>query len=107
MEFSETFYKPSLGHTKGPRPHAKFHQNWWAGFREIRCQDTDGHSFIIIRIFQVQYHKKWLSIGNFSSHHHGFCMGRLRSGHIGAFKVNSVLATLWKIFGQMWFKSAK
>ena len=29
---------------------AKFHQNWWSGFREKRAQDTEGHSFIIIRI---------------------------------------------------------
>ena len=33
-----------------PRSHAKFHQNWWCRFWEKRCQDTQGHSFIIIRI---------------------------------------------------------
>ena len=33
-----------------PRLHAKFHQNWWCGFREILSQDTEGHSFIIIRM---------------------------------------------------------
>ena len=30
--------------------HAKFHQNWWSGFRDIALHDTEGHSFIIIRI---------------------------------------------------------
>ena len=30
--------------------HAKFHQNWWSGFRDIALHDTDGHSFIIIRM---------------------------------------------------------
>ena len=30
--------------------HAKFHQNWWSGFRDIVLHNTDGHSFIIIRI---------------------------------------------------------
>ena len=30
--------------------HAKFHQNWWSGFRDIAFHDTEGHSFIIIRI---------------------------------------------------------
>ena len=30
--------------------HAKFHQNWWSGFRDILLDNTDGHSFIIIRI---------------------------------------------------------
>ena len=30
--------------------HAKLYQNWWSGFRDIRGQDTLGHSFIIIRI---------------------------------------------------------
>ena len=30
-----------------PRPHAKFHQNWWSGFWEILSQDTEGHSFRI------------------------------------------------------------
>ena len=33
--------------------HAKFHQNWWSGFREKRAQDTQGHSFIIIRIIRI------------------------------------------------------
>ena len=27
--------------------HAKFHQNWWSGFRDIAFHDTQGHSFII------------------------------------------------------------
>ena len=35
--------------------HAKFHQNWWSGFRDIALHDTEGHSFIIIRIL---HHKK-------------------------------------------------
>ena len=35
-----------------PRPLAKFHQNWWSGFRKKRAQDTEGHSFIIIRIYK-------------------------------------------------------
>ena len=30
--------------------HAKFHQNRWSGFRDIALHDTQGHSFIIIRI---------------------------------------------------------
>ena len=30
--------------------HAKFHQIWWSGFRDIALHETDGHSFIIIRI---------------------------------------------------------
>ena len=30
--------------------HAKFHQNWWSGFRDIERHDTEEHSFIIIRI---------------------------------------------------------
>ena len=30
--------------------HAKFHQNWWSCFRDIALHNTDGHSFIIIRI---------------------------------------------------------
>ena len=29
--------------------HAKLYQNWWSGFRDISGQDTQGHSFIIIR----------------------------------------------------------
>ena len=33
--------------------HAKFHQNWWSGFREIAFHDTEGHSFIIIRILMI------------------------------------------------------
>ena len=24
-----------------PRPHAKFHQNWWFGLREIGLQETE------------------------------------------------------------------
>ena len=37
--------------------HAKFHQNWWSGFRDIEGHDTEGHdteghSFIIIRMFK-------------------------------------------------------
>ena len=28
----------------------KFHRNWWSGFRDIAFHDTEGHSFIIIRI---------------------------------------------------------
>ena len=31
--------------------HAKLHQNWWSGFRDIALHDTEGHSFIIIRIY--------------------------------------------------------
>ena len=34
-------------------PHAKFDQNWWSGFRVIREHNTDGHSFIIIRIIKA------------------------------------------------------
>ena len=30
--------------------HAKFHQNWWSGFRDIAFHDTQGYSFIIMRI---------------------------------------------------------
>ena len=30
--------------------HAKLYQNWWSGFRDIRGHNTEGHSFIIIRI---------------------------------------------------------
>ena len=30
--------------------HAKFHQSWWSGFRDILLHYTDWHSFIIIRI---------------------------------------------------------
>ena len=30
--------------------HAKLHQNWWSGFRDIALHDTEGHSFIIIRM---------------------------------------------------------
>ena len=33
-----------------PQLHAKFHQNWWSGFRVIVEQNTDGHSFIIFVI---------------------------------------------------------
>ena len=32
------------------RLHAKFEKNWWSGFRDIALHDTQGHSFIIIRI---------------------------------------------------------
>ena len=32
--------------------HAKFEKNWWSGFRDIALHDTQGHSFIIIRINQ-------------------------------------------------------
>ena len=32
--------------------HAKFHQNWWSDFRDIALHDTEGHSFIIIRILE-------------------------------------------------------
>ena len=33
--------------------HAKLHQNWWSGFRDIALHDTEGHSFIIIRIQHI------------------------------------------------------
>ena len=33
-----------------PKLHAKFHKNWWSRFQDIWRQDTQGHSFIIIRI---------------------------------------------------------
>ena len=33
-----------------PKHHAKFRQNWWCSFRDVTGQDTEGHSFIIIRI---------------------------------------------------------
>ena len=33
-----------------PGPHAKFHQNCCTSLGEKRAQDTDGHSFVIIRI---------------------------------------------------------
>ena len=33
-----------------PKLHAKVHQNWWSGFRDIWRPDTEGHSFIIIRM---------------------------------------------------------
>ena len=40
--------------------HAKFHQNWWSGFRDILLPYTDGHSFIIIRIHNTHtYTKKY------------------------------------------------
>ena len=32
--------------------HAKFHQNWWSGFRDIAFHDTEGHSFIKIRMHE-------------------------------------------------------
>ena len=35
-----------------PGPHAKFHQNCCTSLGEKRAQDTDGHSFIIIRMFK-------------------------------------------------------
>ena len=38
--------------------HAKFHQNWWSGFRDIASHDTEGHSFIITRIFLLDPHEK-------------------------------------------------
>ena len=38
-----------------PQLHAKFHQNWWSGFWEISSQDTEGHSFIIIRICNANF----------------------------------------------------
>ena len=41
--------------------HAKLYQNWWSGFRDIRGQNTDGHSFIIIWIM-VQVAKLDLEI---------------------------------------------
>ena len=36
-----------------PRPNAMFHQNWRQGFREKNGQDTQGHSFIIIRLYKT------------------------------------------------------
>ena len=33
-----------------PKLNAKFHQNWWSRFWDIWQQQTEGHSFIIIRI---------------------------------------------------------
>ena len=33
--------------------HVKLYQNWWSGFRDIRGQNTEGHSFIIFRILPV------------------------------------------------------
>ena len=30
--------------------HAKLHQNWWSGFRDIALHDTEGQSFITIRM---------------------------------------------------------
>ena len=41
-----------------PRPHAKFEKNCCTSFREKNGQDTEGHSFIIIRIciiFIIRY----------------------------------------------------
>ena len=35
-----------------PKHHAKFHQNWWCSFRDVTGQDTEGHSFIIIRMYK-------------------------------------------------------
>ena len=36
--------------------HAKFHQNWWSGFRDMALHDTEAHSFISIRIKNI---KEW------------------------------------------------
>ena len=33
-----------------PKHHAKFHQNWWFSLRDVTEYNTDGHSFIIIRM---------------------------------------------------------
>ena len=35
--------------------HAKFKKNWWSGFRDIALHDTQGHSFIIIRMCILVY----------------------------------------------------
>ena len=32
--------------------HVKFYQNWYSGFRDISEQNTEGHSFNIIRILR-------------------------------------------------------
>ena len=45
--------------------HAKFHQNWWSGFRDIAFHDTDGHSFIIIRMINAE---KCQVLGHFFYH---------------------------------------
>ena len=37
-----------------PKHHSKFHQNWWFSLGDVTGQDTEGHSFIIIRIHQIQ-----------------------------------------------------
>ena len=36
--------------------HVKFYQNWWSGFRDIRVHNTEGHSFIIIRMLTSLLH---------------------------------------------------
>ena len=36
-----------------PSPHAKLQKNWCTSFREKLGQDTQGHSFIIIRICPI------------------------------------------------------
>ena len=33
-----------------PKHHAKFHQNWRKHLGDVTGQDTEGHSFIIIRM---------------------------------------------------------
>ena len=47
MEFDETISKPIW---YIPSPHAKLQKNWCTSFREKSGQDTEGHSFIIIRM---------------------------------------------------------
>ena len=42
--------------------HAKLHQNWWSGFRDIALHDTEGHSFIIIRITRTDFVHPFFSI---------------------------------------------
>ena len=38
--------------------HVKLYQNWWSGFRNIRGQNTERHSFIIIRVISKIAGKK-------------------------------------------------
>ena len=45
-----------------PKHHAKFHQNWWCSFRDVTEQDTEGHSFIIIRILENKSVCNWYRI---------------------------------------------